>query len=160
MRSLFNLIKLNVACIIIEPCLCLLRLEIPKKASQAEIGIFLALSYIQNKKILSSWPLNVLPLLWKPWHKFFNCCFLAGFLKGSSKRGWHGFPLRTRELIIGSCLELFITNQQNSRLHYIPTSANSLPLIRVSNSCKGSDRSVSLIMFMGSALAPEQLASP
>ena len=34
---------------------------------------------------------------------------------------------------------------------------DSLSLIRVSNSGKGSDRSVS---FMGSALAPEQLASP
>ena len=33
-------IFLCVACITIEPCLCLLRLEIPKKVSKAEIGIF------------------------------------------------------------------------------------------------------------------------
>ena len=59
---------------------------------------------------------------------------------------------------MGSCIEFFISHQQNSRSrHYTPTSTNSLSLICVSNSRKGSDRSVS---FMGSALAPEQLASP
>ena len=59
---------------------------------------------------------------------------------------------------MGSCIELFVSNQQNSKSRYYTlTSTNSLSLIRVSNSGKGSDRSVS---FMGSALAPEQLASP
>ena len=59
---------------------------------------------------------------------------------------------------MGSCIEFFVSNQQNSRSRYYTlTSTNSLSLIRVSNSGKGSDRSVS---FMGSALAPEQLASP
>ena len=59
---------------------------------------------------------------------------------------------------MGSCIEFFISHQQNSRSrYYTPTSTNSLSLIRVSNSGKGSEGSVS---FMGSALAPEQLASP
>ena len=59
---------------------------------------------------------------------------------------------------MGSCIEFFISHQQNSRSrYYTPTPTNSLSLICVSNTRKGSDRSVS---FMGSALAPEQLASP
>ena len=58
---------------------------------------------------------------------------------------------------MGSCIEFFVSNRQNSRSRYYTLiSTNSLSLIRVSNSGKGSDRSVS---SMGSALAPEQLAS-
>ena len=58
---------------------------------------------------------------------------------------------------MGSCIELFVLHQQYSKSRYFTlTSMNSLSL-SVSNSGKGSDRSVS---FMGSALAPEQLASP
>ena len=59
---------------------------------------------------------------------------------------------------MGSCIEFFTSNQQNSRpRYYTPTPTNSLSLIRVSNLGNGSEGSVS---FMGSALAPEQLASP
>ena len=59
---------------------------------------------------------------------------------------------------MGSCIEFFVSNRQNSRSRYYTLiSTNSLSLIRVSNSGKGSDMSMS---FTGSALAPEQLASP
>ena len=59
---------------------------------------------------------------------------------------------------MGSCIEFFVSNRQNSRSRYYTlVSTNSLSLIRVSNSGKGSDMSVS---FTGSALAPKQLASP
>ena len=59
---------------------------------------------------------------------------------------------------MGSCIEFFVSNRQNSRSRYYTLiSTNSLSLIRVSNSGKGSDMSVS---FTGSALVFEQLASP
>ena len=58
---------------------------------------------------------------------------------------------------MGSCIEFFASNKQNSiSLYYTLTPTNSLSSIRVSISGKGSERPVS---FMGSVLVPEQLAS-
>ena len=73
---------LVMAFIIIKPCLCLRRFE--TLFCKLKLGSFKLYS---KWLLLSYWPLNVLSLQWKPWHKFF-CCFSAGFLKGSTK--WAG----------------------------------------------------------------------
>ena len=99
---------------------------------------------------------------------YFHCCenrdsnSSAVSLQGFSKEAPSGDGMDSLIEHKGSLWdpveEFFVSNHQNSKSRYYTlTSTNSLSLMRVSNSGKGSDRSVS---FMGSALAPEQLASP